>query len=336
MDNGSDQCFYQVNANDEWALIGAALGFQLFPSGEAGQPARCGPAVAHRLQQLYTEVLRHFDQAYINSVVARMRASGQIPSQPPQPQAQQHQPTEADYQALLTTITSESSLMTSEAMSILPRFSHTSGAELEAHRVPQHVIAFIEQNREHLQRTAQDQSGFRAGLTSTKNPPLDNRTQVNQGSTLQTMSRLPQLIHGHQQLQRQGLVPGQGRSNPLQPGQLFNTTVGAPIRPSTAQSANGSSISSMGAQMNASSSGAQNQGGPMTVPMNPAGVNSVPSGSVVPQSAGPMQIQNPTTEELIAAKRWVDEQKKLAFSRGQSSLLPSSAFFDLFPFVSRL
>jgi hypothetical protein len=52
-------------------------------------------------------------------------------------------------------------------MSILPRFSNTSGADLEAHRVPQHVIAFVEHNREHLQRAAQDQSGFRVGLTST-------------------------------------------------------------------------------------------------------------------------------------------------------------------------
>jgi hypothetical protein len=245
-----------------------------------------------------------------------MRASGQIPSQPPQPQAQPHQPTEADYQALLAS-TSESSIMTSEAMSILPRFSHTSGADLEAHRVPQHVILFVEQNREHLQRAAQTQNEFRAGLTSTKNAPLDNRTQVNQGSTLQTMARPPQLMPGHQQfqqLQRQALVQGQGKSSPLQPSQMFNTAVGPPIRPSTAQPGNGSSISSMGAQMNTSSGGPQNQGGAMTVPMNPAGANNVASGSVLPQSAGPVQIRKLTTEEVIAAKRYVDEQKKKAFS----------------------
>ena len=87
-------------------------------------------------------------------------------SQAPQPQAQPHQPTDADYQALLASISSESPALTPEAMSILPRFSHMSGADLEAHRVPQHVIAFVEQNREQLQRAAQDQSGFRAGITS--------------------------------------------------------------------------------------------------------------------------------------------------------------------------
>jgi hypothetical protein len=66
-------------------------------------------------------------------------------------------------------------------MSILPWFAHTSGADLEAHRIPQHIIAFVEQNRDHLQRTAQDQNGFRAALTSTKAPQLDNRAQFNQG-----------------------------------------------------------------------------------------------------------------------------------------------------------
>ena len=201
-----------------------------------------------------------------------MRAAGQIASQGPQPQAQPqpHQPTEADYQALLASIPSESSIMmTSDAMSILPRFSHTSGADLDAHRVPQHVIVFVEQNRVNLQRALQDQSGFRAGLTST-NP-------------------------GHQQLQqlqRQALVQGQGKSNSLQPGQLLGT------------------------QISSSSDGAQNQGRVMFIPMNAAGVNGVISRSVLPQSAGVMQIRRPTPEEVMAAKRWVDEQKKMAFSRG--------------------
>jgi hypothetical protein len=160
-------------------------------------------------------------------------------------------------------------MMTSAAMSILPRFAHASGSDLEAHHIPQHVIAFVEQNRENLHRAAQDLNGFRAGLTST-NP-------------------------GHQQLQqleRQALVQGQGKSNSLQPGQL------------------------LGAQTSSSSGGAQNQGRVMFIPMNAAGVNGVISRSVLPQSADVMQIRKPTQEEVMAAKRWVDEQKKMAFSRG--------------------
>ena len=112
--------------------------------------------------QRIDSTVRHFNQVYISSIVARLRtqASGQLP-QPLQPQAQPHQPTEADYQALLASITSETSVINTETMSILPQFSHTSGAELEAHHVPQHIITFVEQNREHLQRAAQDQNGLR-------------------------------------------------------------------------------------------------------------------------------------------------------------------------------
>ena len=186
---------YQVAANDEWALIGVALGFPVFPGGDGVQPGRCAPIVGQRLQQLYNAVLRQFDQAYISSIVARIRAA----SQAPQPQSQPHQPTEADYQAFLASISSESPALTPEAMSILPRFSHTSGANLEAHRVPQHVIAFVERNRENLQRAAQYQSGFRADVTSTKNAPQDHQAQSNEVSGPQMMVRLPQDIPGYQE-----------------------------------------------------------------------------------------------------------------------------------------
>jgi hypothetical protein len=216
---------------------------------------------------LYNDVLRHFDQAYVSSIIARLRnsqASGQLPPQPPQLQAQPHQPTEADYQALLASITSETSVMNTETMSILPLFSHTSGAELEAHHVPQHVITFAEQNREHLKRAAQDQNGFRAGLTST---PLDSLTQVNHAPALQAFARPQQFILGHQQpqeLQRQG--------------------------------------------------GAQNHA--MPVSTNPAAMNGVLSSSIFTQAPSVLQIRRLTQEDLIAAKRWIDERKRMAFSSG--------------------
>ena len=284
----------------------------MFSDGDGGQPARCAPAVAFRLQQLYSAVLRQFDQAYISSIVARIRASSQIASPAPQPQAQSNQPTEADYQALLASISSESPAITPEAMSILPRFSHASGASLEAHRVPQHVIGFVEQNREQLQRARQDQNWFRAG-----NAPLDRQAQANEVSgLLQMMAR-----------------PPQGKSNPLQPSQLFNPT----MPPPTAQLANAPNLS-MAARimMAASSRAAQNQGGFMSVPMNPAGVNSIASGSVLPQSAGSMQIRTLTQEEVMNAKRWVDEQKKVALSRGQSGSLLYFTCLTQFPSTPRL
>ncbi|KAI0297271.1 hypothetical protein B0F90DRAFT_1740642 [Multifurca ochricompacta] len=311
--------FDSVTANDEWPVIGAALGFPPFSGGDGTQPARCGPVVAHQLQQLYSDSLRHFDHAYLNSVLSRIRSLGQVPSQPPQQQVQPYQPTEADYQSLLANIPSDSPIVSPQAMSILPRFSHTSGAELEAHHVPQHVIKFVEQHREHLQRTAQDQNGFRAGLTSTKNPQLDNRAQLNQASTIQGIARPPQqLLPNHQQLQQlqRQVAQGQGKPNTLQPTQLFNNGVGALVRPPTAQSMNASSVSSMGTQIVSASSngGAQGQGGAMSAPMNPGSIISVNSGSILTQSAGAMQIRQPTQEELIYAKKWVEEQKRAAFS----------------------
>jgi hypothetical protein len=142
----SDQHLYQVSAHGEWPVIGAALGFPPVAGGDPGRPPRCGPVIAQRLQQLYNDVLRQFDQVYISSIVARLRSSQASSQLSPQPQAQPHQTTEADYQAPLASITSETSVMNTETMSILPRFSHTSGAELEAHHVPQNHAMPVSMN----------------------------------------------------------------------------------------------------------------------------------------------------------------------------------------------
>jgi hypothetical protein len=83
-----------------------------------------------------------------------------------------------------------------------------SDAELEAHRVLPHIVSFVEQHRVHLQRTAQDQNRFRAGLTSTKNMPLDNRAQTNQAPASQ--GRIPpQLIPNNTQLNLSRQAPTQ-------------------------------------------------------------------------------------------------------------------------------
>jgi len=89
---------------------------------------------------------------------------------------------------------SESPAIPHQAMSIPPRFLHTFDAELEANRVSQNAIAFIDQNRE---RAAQEQSVFCAGITTTKNA-LDHQAQVNKVSGLQTMARPVQVIPSNQ------------------------------------------------------------------------------------------------------------------------------------------
>ena len=282
----------------EWPIIGVALGFPAFSGGDDSHPARSAPAVARRLQQLYNDILRQFDQAYISSIVHRMEAPSRVAPRP-------YQPTEADFQALLATIPPGSPIMTPETMRILPRFSDACVAELAANRVPQHIIAFVEQNRGHLRRAAQDQNGYLAGLITTKNTTIDNRARVNQGSALPTMACPPSGYQEHQALQRQTMVQG--------------TTVFPHVRSSIERPMDVFNVQLRGAQISTSSGEAQNQGGVMYEPMNPEGMNSATSGPVIYHSAGPIQIRKPTPEQVIVAKRWVDEQKKIAFSRGRSS-----------------
>ncbi|KAI9434181.1 hypothetical protein H4582DRAFT_2075482 [Lactarius indigo] len=192
--------FDSATANDEWPAVGAALGFPPYSAGDPTQPLRCAPNIAHRLKQLYNDSFRHFEQAYINN------------AQPPLP-------TDADYQALLASIPSDTSAMTTDMMIILPRFSHTSAADLEAHRVPPHIVAFVDGHRDNLQRAAQDQNKFLASFTSTKNLPLDNRAQINPAPAFQGMvSPPPQPIPSHHsQLQMLRQTPAQAQANPRAP-----------------------------------------------------------------------------------------------------------------------
>ena len=82
-------------------------------------------------------------------------------------------------------------------MSVLPRFCDVSGAELEAHHAPEHVIAYIEHNREHLKWLAQDPR-FRTIFTPTESPQLvyqnlRNGVQATVHSSLGSPQYHPQL-----------------------------------------------------------------------------------------------------------------------------------------------
>jgi hypothetical protein len=130
--------------NGEWPMVGVDLGFHPISCGDPHPLAHCTPAVAHQLHQLYQDTLRHFDQAYSRGIINQPFA---------------YQPTEADYQALLATIAASesSSVMTfEETKDILLRFCDVSPTELEARRVPQHVIAYVEHNRGYLKWLAQN------------------------------------------------------------------------------------------------------------------------------------------------------------------------------------
>ena len=95
-----------MTANGEWPIVGAALGFPPplpFPSGDSTgvQLPHCTPAVAHRLQQLYQDNLRHFDQAYASNIPSNTVPPGDVQSSstpstsqvPPPPGQQGRAPT---------------------------------------------------------------------------------------------------------------------------------------------------------------------------------------------------------------------------------------------------
>ncbi|KAI9512949.1 caspase domain-containing protein [Russula earlei] len=67
--------FESVTTNDEWSIIGSVLGFPplLGVDSDGSQPTRCWPDIARKLQNLYRDVLRDFDQAYISFVISQFR-----------------------------------------------------------------------------------------------------------------------------------------------------------------------------------------------------------------------------------------------------------------------
>lgn len=172
------------------------------------------------------------------------------------------QPTDVDYQVLLASIPPDSPAMTLEAISILERFSCTSGADLEAHRVPSHVVAFMEQHRDHLQHASSKSKLFTL-----------RRTQLNSG-------------------------------------------VGLLSLPSATQSMSASGTFSMGPQITGvgSNGGAQSQPIPMSAPLTQDSADGVAPSPILTQSAGAVPLRWPKTEEVTPARRWVEEQKRIAFN----------------------
>jgi hypothetical protein len=221
---------------------------------------------------------------------------------PPRPQPQS-QPSQPNYRALSAAL-SQSSPVANEIIHMLLRFAHTSRAELEARRVPQHIIAFVEQRRPLLQREAQ------AGFAS--RPP-------------------PQLMANHQlrELQRQSLVaPRQERPNT---SQAAHDGIGQQlVRLSTVQSIDASGVPSTSTHIGSTSPNGEAlaQGGGML--SNPSG-----SGMNRRASAGFGPIWRPTPEEIAFAQRWIEEQKAAAFRREWPSHTKCSSIFHLSDWLCR-
>ena len=100
-----------MTANGEWPIVGAALGFPPALPVPLGDPTgvpllHCAPVVAHRLQQLYQDTLRHFDQAYASIRSNNPQSSGRVSPRLLQQQPELiPQPTEAENEVLLANVT---------------------------------------------------------------------------------------------------------------------------------------------------------------------------------------------------------------------------------------
>ena len=69
------------------------LGFPPAAGGDAGRSPRCRSIIAHRLQLLYNNVLRHFDQVYLEvNYVSALRANGLLPRPSQDQMVAPHQP----------------------------------------------------------------------------------------------------------------------------------------------------------------------------------------------------------------------------------------------------
>ncbi|KAI9440122.1 hypothetical protein H4582DRAFT_1578776 [Lactarius indigo] len=63
---------------------------------------------------------------------------------------------------------------------------------------------------------------------------------------------------------------------------------------------------------------------PMSAPLTQGGMNVTAPSSILTQSAGAIPMRRPTTEELTSAKRWVDEQRRIAFNNSFDGVASSS------------
>ena len=99
-----------MTANGEWPIVGAALGFPPSLPDPVGDPtgvplSHCAPVVAHRLQQLYQDTLRHFDQAYASIRSNNSQTFGRVPPRLQQQPEVIPQPTEVEHEVLLANVT---------------------------------------------------------------------------------------------------------------------------------------------------------------------------------------------------------------------------------------
>ncbi|KAH9846241.1 hypothetical protein C2E23DRAFT_767284 [Lenzites betulinus] len=200
----------RVIAGDQWPIIGARLGFVNIP-GTDTEPARAGPALAHRLQAIYKDFLFMFDRQYYITMARRHHQQ-----QNPQPNISQKQNMEnalagqsrpPSVPGGVAPRTGE--MPDSKLMSELVAYSVVPAAELQRRGVAPNVIQLVEHNRVKLREMFDQQRTFHNGVEQSSQNQAGGVPQRNISNS---MMDLPQ----------QGAMPQQngmsalGQPNPQQ------------------------------------------------------------------------------------------------------------------------
>ncbi|KAF9007653.1 hypothetical protein BDQ17DRAFT_1351077 [Cyathus striatus] len=147
----------KVMQKDLWSVIGGRMGFVAFP-GTDKEPPKCGPGAAQRLCHVYKEYLSVFDNMYITSVRqskikmleqggnANNIASGALAGGPAPAGQALH---------MLQRLG-----LNPQQMQLVMSYAYMSVADLQSRGVQPKMIEFVENNRNYLQRTQQDQKMF--------------------------------------------------------------------------------------------------------------------------------------------------------------------------------
>ncbi|KAI0329267.1 hypothetical protein GY45DRAFT_1371691 [Cubamyces sp. BRFM 1775] len=233
-----------VMQNDLWPVIGANLGFVNIPAS-GNEPAKAGPALAHRVANIYKEFLSVFDRHYTVSMarryqqtkqqqmgVANMENGAQAPTQNAGSSAPTAPGPAGGIQAL-NSLRSLTEIRDTQTMSEIISYSIIPTAELQRRNVPQQLIELVEQNRDQLRNMFEQQRAFRTHVAQ------NSQGGQNQGGVPQV---LPRNASGPMQAsQLQGGMPGQnGMSALRQPGMPQvpqQANMAAPSAPGMAQNA---------------------------------------------------------------------------------------------------
>ncbi|KAI0366315.1 hypothetical protein BV20DRAFT_972041 [Pilatotrama ljubarskyi] len=216
---------HRVTTSDSWPIIGARLGFVNIPATET-EPARAGPALAHRVQSVYKEFLFAFDRQYH---MAMLRKQQQLVAQQKQLaggnmdnglQGMNRPPVAPNAPA-----SRPLSEIDPKLLNELVNYSVQPVAELQRQGVPPHIIQLVEQHRVKLREVHDSQNYFGNNIRNANGG--EGIAQNGQNRPAGVAQLLPRNVSNPGMV---GEMPNIGHPNPPQNGmpQLNNNRIPQP------------------------------------------------------------------------------------------------------------